>query len=54
MCTPGGKGPSAHAHEDGSLSMARAAAPAYLLSDDAKDVSGTTLYVDAGHHVMGM
>ena len=30
------------------------AAAAYLLSDDAKNVSGTTLYVDAGYHAMGM
>jgi enoyl-[acyl-carrier protein] reductase I len=30
------------------------AAAAYLLSDDAKNVTGTTLYVDAGYHVMGM
>ena len=25
-------------------------AAAYLLSDDAKNVTGTTLYVDAGYH----
>ncbi len=31
-----------------------AAASAYLLSDDAKNVTGTTLYVDAGYHSMGM
>jgi enoyl-[acyl-carrier protein] reductase I len=30
------------------------AAAAYLLSDDAKNVSGTMLYVDAGYHAMGM
>ena len=30
------------------------AAAAYLLSDDARNVSGTTLYVDAGYHAMGM
>jgi enoyl-[acyl-carrier protein] reductase I len=30
------------------------AAAAYLLSDDAANVSGTTLYVDAGYHAMGM
>jgi len=30
------------------------AASAYLLSDDAKNVTGTTLYVDAGYHSMGM
>ena len=30
------------------------AAAAYLLSDDAKNVSGTTLYVDSGYHAMGM
>src|SRR5665213_154688 len=30
------------------------AAAAYLLSDDAKNVTGTTLYVDAGYHSMGM
>jgi len=31
-----------------------AAASAYLLSEDAKNVTGTTLYVDAGYHAMGM
>ena len=31
-----------------------AAASAYLLSEDAKNVTGTTLYVDAGYHSMGM
>ena len=30
------------------------AAAAYLLSDHAKNVTGTTLYVDAGYHSMGM
>jgi enoyl-[acyl-carrier protein] reductase I len=30
------------------------AAAAYLLSDNAKNVTGTTLYVDAGYHAMGM
>ena len=30
------------------------AAAAYLLSDDARNVSGTMLYVDAGYHAMGM
>jgi enoyl-[acyl-carrier protein] reductase I len=30
------------------------AAAAYLLSGDAANVSGTTLYVDAGYHAMGM
>jgi enoyl-[acyl-carrier protein] reductase I len=30
------------------------AAAAYLLSEDAKNVTGTTLYVDAGYHAMGM
>ena len=30
------------------------AAAAYLLSDDAGNVTGTTLYVDAGYHSMGM
>ena len=29
------------------------AAAAYLLSDDAANVTGTTLYVDAGYHAMG-
>ena len=29
-------------------------AAAYLLSDDAKNVTGTTLYVDSGYHAMGM
>ncbi len=31
-----------------------AAGAAYLLSDGAKNVTGTTLYVDAGYHAMGM
>ena len=31
-----------------------AAASAYLLSDEAKNVTGTTLYVDSGYHAMGM
>ncbi len=31
-----------------------AAASAYLLSDDARNVSGTILYVDSGYHAMGM
>ena len=31
-----------------------AAGAAYLLSDEAKNVTGTTLYVDAGYHSMGM
>jgi len=30
------------------------AAAAYLLGDDAKNVTGTTLYVDSGYHAMGM
>jgi enoyl-[acyl-carrier protein] reductase I len=30
------------------------AAAAYLLSDHAKNVTGTTLYVDSGYHAMGM
>jgi enoyl-[acyl-carrier protein] reductase I len=30
------------------------AAAEYLLSDDARNVTGTTLYVDAGYHAMGM
>ena len=29
-------------------------AAAYLLSDDAQNVTGTTLYVDSGYHAMGM
>ena len=29
-------------------------AAAYLLSDDARQVTGTTLYVDSGYHAMGM
>ena len=29
-------------------------AAAYLLSDDAKSVTGTILYVDSGYHAMGM
>jgi enoyl-[acyl-carrier protein] reductase I len=31
-----------------------AGAAAYLLSDDAQNVTGTTLYVDSGYHAMGM
>jgi len=30
------------------------AAAAYLLGEDAKNVTGTTLYVDSGYHAMGM
>ncbi len=30
------------------------AAAAFLLSDDARNVTGTTVYVDAGYHSMGM
>jgi enoyl-[acyl-carrier protein] reductase I len=30
------------------------AAAAYLLSEDARNVSATTLYVDSGYHAMGM
>jgi len=30
------------------------AAAAYLLSDGARSVTGTTLYVDSGYHAMGM
>jgi enoyl-[acyl-carrier protein] reductase I len=30
------------------------AAATYLLSDDARNVTGTTLYVDSGYHAMGM
>ena len=30
------------------------AAAAYLLSDEAHNVTGTTLYVDSGYHAMGM
>jgi len=30
------------------------AAAAYLMSDDARNVTGTTLYVDSGYHAMGM
>jgi enoyl-[acyl-carrier protein] reductase I len=30
------------------------AAAAYLLSDDARTVTATTLYVDSGYHAMGM
>ncbi len=31
-----------------------AAAAAYLLSEEGRNVTGTTLYVDAGYHSMGM
>jgi enoyl-[acyl-carrier protein] reductase I len=30
------------------------AAAEFLLGDGAKNVTGTTLYVDAGYHSMGM
>jgi enoyl-[acyl-carrier protein] reductase I len=30
------------------------AAAAYLLSEDARNVTGTTMYVDSGYHAMGM
>jgi enoyl-[acyl-carrier protein] reductase I len=30
------------------------AAAAYLLSEDSRNITGTTLYVDAGYHSMGM
>ncbi len=30
------------------------AAGAFLLSDEAKNITGTTLYVDSGYHAMGM
>jgi enoyl-[acyl-carrier protein] reductase I len=30
------------------------AAAAYLLGDDARNITATTLYVDAGYHAMGM
>ena len=30
------------------------AAAAYLLGEDARNVTGTTLYVDGGYHAMGM
>jgi enoyl-[acyl-carrier protein] reductase I len=30
------------------------AAAGYLLSDAARNVTGTTLYVDSGYHAMGM
>ena len=32
----------------------RRRAAAYLLGDGAKNVTGTTLYVDSGYHAMGM
>ena len=40
-----------HRHIDGDDV---GAAAAYLLSDDARNVTGTTLYVDSGYHAMGM
>src|SRR5262245_40868537 len=40
-----------HRHIDGDDV---AGAAAYLLSDDARNVTGTTLYVDSGYHSMGM
>jgi enoyl-[acyl-carrier-protein] reductase (NADH) len=29
-------------------------AGAFLLSDEAANITGTTLYVDSGYHAMGM
>jgi enoyl-[acyl-carrier protein] reductase I len=29
-------------------------AGAFLLSDEASNITGTTLYVDSGYHAMGM
>jgi len=45
--------PTGHidAHDVGA---AAAAAAAYLLSDEAANVTATTLYVDSGYHAMGM
>src|SRR3954453_11253102 len=40
-----------HRHVD-AVDVASGAA--YLLSDEAQNVSGTTLYVDSGYHAMGM
>jgi enoyl-[acyl-carrier protein] reductase I len=31
-----------------------AAAAGYLLSDEARNITATTLYVDSGYHAMGM
>jgi enoyl-[acyl-carrier protein] reductase I len=31
-----------------------AGAAAYLLGEDARNITGTTLYVDSGYHAMGM
>jgi enoyl-[acyl-carrier protein] reductase I len=31
-----------------------AAGAAYLLSEDAKNITATTLYIDSGFHAMGM
>src|SRR6266545_4065470 len=36
------------------LALDVSASSAYLLSDDARNVTGTTLYVDSGYHAMGM
>jgi enoyl-[acyl-carrier protein] reductase I len=40
-----------HRHVDAG-DVARAAA--YLLGEDARNITGTTLYVDSGYHAMGM
>jgi enoyl-[acyl-carrier protein] reductase I len=40
-----------HRHVD-AADVAEAAA--YLLGETAKNVTGTTLYVDSGYHAMGM
>ena len=47
---------SSSARRSTATSTRATAAPAaaYLLSDDARNVSGTMLYVDAGYHAMGM
>ena len=36
------------------LVVGSAGAAAYLLGPDARNVTGTTLYVDSGYHAMGM
>jgi enoyl-[acyl-carrier protein] reductase I len=40
-----------HRHVDAG---AVAGAAAYLLGEDARNITGTTLYVDSGYHAMGM
>ena len=48
-CSSSGRRSTATSHADDV-----GGAAAYLLSDDAANVTGTMLYVDSGYHAMGM